>query len=651
MTRHSIAFKLAAFILSITFVILIVILGYNYYYSRQIILRQAEATSRNLARDTAGRIDAVLGGVEKVADNIAFSLEDATLSREEVLELNKRVLANNPEIYGMAIAFEPYFLETNKLYFAPYYFRSGGRISFSMLGSPSYRYFYMDWYQMPKELGKAVWTEPYHDSGGGRALMTTYSVPFYRTVDGQKVFAGVITADISLDWLESMLKKISIYDTGYAFLLSRHGTLIAHADKELVMNETIFTLAEEIKSPQLRSIGRQMLAGESAFVSLNDVLDESERYLFYTALHYGGWSLGVTFPKAEMMADITSLSNIMALIGMAGFLLLASLVITIARRITHPLTKLTDSALEIAAGNLDVKLPEITSSDEVGDLANSFDFMQTSLKEYINNLTSTTAAKERIESELRIASEIQMGILPKLFPAFPERKEFEVYASIEPAKEVGGDLYDFFFVDDEHFCFLLGDVSGKGVPAAFFMAVTKTLLKVVFEKGLDPGEVLSKVNADLAAENESCMFVTLFVAIMNINTGHIRYANAGHNPPVFVPCEGPPEWIPPLGDPVAGIMDGMEYTTKTMDMKPGDIIFIYTDGVTEAMNPDQKLYSEERLMNLITKSELRTSPELVKEIDDSIKVFTKGAEQSDDITMLAMQFCGPCECSLEEENK
>lgn len=649
MKHHSISFKLTALILSVTFVILAVILGYNYYYSRQIILRQAEDTSRNLARDTAGRIDAVLGSVQKVADNIAFSLEDATLTKTEILELNKRVLANNPEIYGMAIAFEPYFLEQSELYFAPYYFRSGGRISFSMLGSPSYRYFYMDWYQMPKELGRAIWTEPYYDSGGGRALMTTYTVPFYRTVDGKKIFAGVVTADIALDWLEEMIEQISIYDTGYAFLLSRHGTYITHPDDAVVRNETIFTLAQEIKSPQLRDIGRKMLAGKSAFVSLNDVLDDAERYLFYTGLNYGGWSLGVTFPKAEMMADVTRLSYTMLLIGAAGFILLATLVIFIARKITNPLSKLTGSALEIASGNLDADLPTINSSDEVGDLAESFSHMQASLKEYIHNLTSTTAAKERIESELRIARDIQMGILPKLFPAFPERKEFEVYASIEPAKEVGGDLYDFFFIDDDHFCFLLGDVSGKGVPAAFFMAVTKTLLKVVSEKGLDPGEVVSKVNADLAAENESCMFVTLFVAIMNINTGHVRYANAGHNPPVFVPCDGAPEWIPPLGDPVAGVMDGMEYTTETMTMKPGDIMFIYTDGVTEAMNPTQQLYSEERLMDLITNSDKRTSPELVKQIDDSIKVFAEGAEQSDDITMLAMQFCGPCECELDDE--
>jgi len=640
MKRHGIAFKLTTLTLSCAFIILAAIVGYNYYCSRDVILRQSEENSRLLAHQTTSSIDAVLSSVEKVAQNIAFSLEDATLTKEEILDLNRRVISNNPEIYGMAIAFEPYFLDKEKLYFAPYHYRSAGRISFSMLGSPSYRYFYMDWYQIPKELERAVWTEPYNDEGGGGVTMATYTVPFFRTVNGKRVFAGVVTADISLEWLEDMISHISIFDTGYAFLLSRHGTFITHPDRNLIMNETIFTLAEESKSEQLRKIGQDMLGGDNSFVLLEDVAGKGERYLYHARLKYGGWALGIIFPKAEMFADVTRLSRIMTLIGLAGFALLVGVIILIARRITTPLTKLSGAAHEIASGNLDLKLPEITSNDEVGDLAQSFTYMKNSLKEFIRDLTSTTAAKERIESELRIARDIQMGILPKLFPAFPERDEFEVFASIEPAKEVGGDLYDFFFVDEDHFCFLVGDVSGKGVPAAFFMAVTKTLLKVVSERGLDPGEVLTKVNADLATDNESCMFVTLFLAIIDIHTGETRYANAGHNPPIHIPETGKPEWIPPLGDPVAGIMEDMEYTTKSLTLTPGDILFIYTDGVTEAMDPAQKLYSEERLMEHVETMNKPSAPELVKDLDTSIKKFTLGAEQSDDITMLAFQFNG-----------
>ena len=642
MKRYPIAFKLTFLILSCAFVIVAAIVAYNYISSRDIILRQAEDNSRLLVAGTAGRIDSVLSGVQKVAENIAFSLEDTTLTRQEILELNRRVLANNPEIYGMAIAFEPYSLQPDKLYFAPYYFRSGGRIGFTMLGDAKYRYFYMDWYQIPKELGRSAWTEPYFDEGGGGVPMATYSVPFYRTVDGKSVFAGVVTADISLSWLQELVGSIRLYDSGYAFLLSRHGTFITHPDKNLVMNQTIFSLAEERGSRELRELGQQMLSGEAAFMPVGTLLSPKDSYMFSDGLKYGGWSLGVVFPRDEMLADVFRLSKSMIAIGVVGFVLLVLITVGIARRITHPLRELSASAHEIASGNLDLKLPEIRANDEVGDLAESFKHMKTSLKDFIRDLTSTTAAKERIESELRIAREIQMGILPKLFPAFPDRREFEIFASIEPAKEVGGDLYDFFFVDETHFCFLVGDVSGKGVPAAFFMAVTKTLLKVVAERGLDPGDILTRVNADLSSENESCMFVTLFLAIIDIETGETRYANAGHNPPVFLPCGGRPEWIPPFGEPVAGIMEGMQYSTKTMTLKPGDLLFIYTDGVTEAMDPDGGLFGDDRLMDMLTTENEPFAPKLVKDVGEAIRIFARGAEQSDDITMLAMQFMGKC---------
>ena len=642
MKRWPITFKLTLLILSCAFVIVATIVGYNYYYSRDIILRQTRENSRLLARETTESLDATLFSVQKVAENIAFSLEDSNMTSQEILELNRRVLANNPGIYGMAIAFEPYFMKADTLYFAPYYYRSGGRIGFTMLGDQNYRYFYMDWYQLPKELGQPVWTEPYFDDGGGSVVMATYSVPFYRTVNGKTVFAGVVTADISMNRLKEQVEKIRVFETGYAFLLSHHGTFLTHPNKDLVMNQTIFSLAEERGSERLRALGKNMLAGKPTFQAIGKALNDEECYLYSTGLKHGGWSLGILFPKDEMMADVHNLSKTMGLIGLAGFAILAFVTVFIARRITHPLRQLSGAAHKIASGDLDLKLPEITSRDEVGDLADSFRYMKTSLKEFIHDLTNTTAAKERIESELRIARDIQMGILPKLFPAFPDRKEFEVYASIEPAKEVGGDLYDFFFVDETHFCFLVGDVSGKGVPAAFFMAVTKTLLKVVCEKGLDPGKILTKVNADLSTDNESCMFVTLFLAIIDIETGEVRYANAGHNPPIFLPCGGKPEWIPPLGDPVAGIIDTMEYSTKTMKMAPGDIMFIYTDGVTEAMTSDKELYSEDRLMELMRTAPKPVAPALVKEVDTSIKAFTRGAEQSDDITMLAMQYMGNC---------
>ncbi|BHH86230.1 SpoIIE family protein phosphatase [Desulforhopalus sp. 52FAK] len=640
---NGIGFRLASLTLLAATLILTAIVGYNYSVSREMIVSLAEERGTLLAASTAQNISGVFKAVQKVMNTISFSLEDGGLTTRQVNELGHRVLIDNPEIYGSAIAFEPYGFQSDSKYYAPYHYRSGNDIIFSRLGGEDYQYFFMDWYQLPSELQHPIWTEPYYDNAGDYELMTTYAVPFYRIQEEHKVhkaLKGVVTADISLSWVQELIAGLSSQESGYVFMLSRYGTFIAHPNTNLVMNETIFTAAESLERQQLREVGRRMVAGESGVVELQDMPLTGDSFLYFSPLSEQQWSIGVVFPKKEIMADVSRLNREVATLGLLGFIVLVLLITYLATRITHPLRKLTESANDMASGNLEAELPETTSKDEVGELTNAFQTMRDSINSYISNLTETTAAKERIESELRIAHDIQMGILPKLFPAFPERKEFDIHASIEPAKEVGGDLYDFFFVDEKNFCFLVGDVSGKGVPAAFFMAVTKTLLKVVAERTLDPGEVLAKVNNDLAEDNESCMFVTLFLAVMDITTGEVRYASAGHNPPLLMAKGKDAEWIPPLNELVAGVMEDTSYTTKSMTISPGDTLFIYTDGVTEAMDSNQELYSEERLVEVMNGCKGKSAKQIIATVEDALKEFTGGAEQSDDITMLAMQYLG-----------
>lgn len=638
--KRGISFRLTVLILICTSLIFCAILGYNYVVSRGIIVRMAEEKGDYLADNTGQRLAEVFSSVSTVVDDLAQSLETGELNDERVRSLGSRVLQNHPEIFGTAIGFEPYRFDPYRKYFAPYHYRMNGGIVSTILGGDDYQYFYMDWYQLPRELEKPIWTEPYFDEGGGGELISTYSVPFYRQENGQRHLAGVVTADISLGWLQELVKGIDVCESGYGFLLSRYGAYISHPDSDLVMNETIFSRAEELALPALRALGRRMRSGEKGFVELDGFQGLGSVFVYYLPLPMQHWSFGLVFPKAELFADVSRLSTVMVGMGIGGIGLLAGLILLLSRAITRPLRLLTSAAQEIASGNLDLQLPEISSRDEVGDLAGSFQTMRASLKSHIADLTETTAAKERIESELSIAREIQMGILPKLFPAFPDRSEFDIFASIEPAREVGGDLYDFFFVDDNRFCFLVGDVSGKGVPAALFMAVTKTLLKVVAERGLEPGEVLAKVNDDLAAENDSCMFVTLFLAVLDVRTGEVRYSNAGHNAPLYMRESGEVEWIASACEPMAGAMEGMHYTTGTMFLAPGDSLFIYTDGVTEAMNMDDALFGEERLQDAVAGGSDASVTDTIRDVDAAIKSFSAGAEQSDDITMLAVTYLG-----------
>jgi sigma-B regulation protein RsbU (phosphoserine phosphatase) len=262
------------------------------------------------------------------------------------------------------------------------------------------------------------------------------------------------------------------------------------------------------------------------------------------------------------------------------------------------------------------------------------------LQESLDNLRRTRSAKERMESELNIGAEIQMSMLPLEFPAFPERADFDVHAALYPAREVGGDFYDLFLIDDNHFCFCVGDVSGKGVPAALFMAVTKTLIKSRAANDLSPASILSHVNSELSQRNESCMFVTVFLGILDLRSGDVAYGNAGHNPPYLKRANGELERIDQRHGPVIGAADGLAYGQDHLVMDAGDMLFLYTDGVTEAMDVDETLYSENRLKELLAANELSSVEHAVQVSVDDVWAFQGEAEQADDVTVLSVVYEG-----------
>jgi sigma-B regulation protein RsbU (phosphoserine phosphatase) len=249
-------------------------------------------------------------------------------------------------------------------------------------------------------------------------------------------------------------------------------------------------------------------------------------------------------------------------------------------------------------------------------------------------------ARRRMEDELNVGREIQMSMLPLTFPPFIDRNEFTIYATLIPAREVGGDFYDFFFIDDEHLCMCVGDVSGKGVPSALFMAVTRTLIKSAAADDPSPASILTRANTELSERNESCMFVTLFVGILDVKTGRVRYTNAGHNPPYLKRADGSVAAVDERHGPVIGGMPGLTYAEDELVLAPDDLLVMYTDGVTEAMSPTEDLYTEERLARLIRDRELATVEDAVRVVLGDIDVHAGGAEQSDDITVLAVRFQG-----------
>jgi sigma-B regulation protein RsbU (phosphoserine phosphatase) len=416
---------------------------------------------------------------------------------------------------------------------------------------------------------------------------------------------------------------------------------VTHPLKEVIMNETIFSVAEGWNYPALREIGRKMIRGETGFVRFPSMVTGKQCWVYYAPIPSTGWSLAVLFPQDELMSDVARLNRIVVGLGASGVLLLAIAVVLISRSITGPLRAMSAAAGTIATGNLNAKLPSVKSGDEVGKLTEALQYMQRSLKAYIQQLTETTAAKERIESELNIAHEIQMSILPKIFPPFPDKEEFDIYAFIEPAREVGGDFYDFYQVDDERLCFVMGDVSGKGVPASLFMAVAKTLIKANASQGFLPHEILSNVNNELSRDNESTMFVTVFCGILNMKTGEVLYANGGHTPPILLHNTGEIAFLETAPSLVVGALDNMIYTVQRFILQRGESIFLYTDGVTEAVNRKGEFYTEERLIKNLSTIEDRPIKEIITTMKVKLMAFSEGVPQSDDITMMIVKYYGP----------
>ena len=635
--NRSLVFKFILFVSCSTAFIFLLIIGSDYRFTRRVIRENIEENAQNLTLRTVNKIEAVLASVKKIPEQMAFSLEEETMTKDQIVKFLEMVVGHNDELYGAGIAFEPYAFDSTQLYFAPYFAKEKGKLVLDYMGDETYRYFYLDWYQIPRELSRPVWTEPYFDD----ILMVTYSVPFYRNTPEGRKLKGVICADISLEWLAKLVSSVKVLKTGDAYLISKNGTIITHAVKDLILNETLFSVAEQRNDPSIREIGRKMIAGGSGFVPFTSLARGKKCWMYYAPVPSTGWTLAVLFPEEEFLEDIRRHNLVVAVLGGLGMLLLVAVIAAISHSITKPLRDMAKAAGIIGKGNLDASLPAITSGDEVGKLAEAFGNMKVSLKDYIQKLTAATAAKERIESELKLAREIQTSMLPRIFPAFPDRKEFDIFAMMEPAKEVGGDFYDFVLIDDRKLFFVMGDVSGKGVPAALFMMITKTLLKNEALQNEAAHEILYHVNNIVALDNTTFMFATVFCGILDTVTGEVEYANAGHNPPLLYRSgsEGF-EFLDVDKGFVLGPLQDFKFVSKKITLNRGDTLFLYTDGVTEAMNPKKEFFQEQRLKEVLSRSKGYALADMIQALRTEVSAFVKQEPQSDDITMLVLKYLG-----------
>ncbi len=655
--NKGITFKLSLYILTGIICIFAAILTIDYQASRKMLMENAKNQASCLAISTVKEIENVLMAAEKIPSNLSPILKNIDCNESSIKQILKSNIENNTEVYGSCVAFSPYSYDSSLLYFAPYYYRKDDSIVYRKLGSDDYQYFFLNWYEIPLKQNKPMWTEPYYDESGGDIIMATYSVPFRKQKFNKQV-EGIITVDIDLSWLKQLIGNIRIFDSGYAFLISKKGNFISHPADSLIMHQSIFSLATALNRPDLAEIGKKMTAGETAFIPYQTLNNNIKAWMYYMPFPSNDWSIGIIFPEKELYADIYQLYFLLFSLGLGGIVLVFVLITLIARQITRPLHILALASEDIGAGNFNTQLPPIAGKDEIGCLTIAFMRMQDELKTYIENLRATTAAKNKIESELKIAHDIQQGILPKIFPPFPERDDVDLFAILDPAKEVGGDLYDFFFLSDYHLAFAIGDVSGKGVPASLLMAITRTLFRAKTTFGKSPSQIVSEMNKELCIDNENAMFVTFFLGIIDLKNGEIEFCNAGQNYPYILRENQHTELLRQTHGTPLGLFEHTNYQSGKIKLNKTDTLVLYTDGIPEAMNSKQELLGDAKLEEWLNTMTASQSPkEITNHLLETTRKYVDGAEQSDDITILILSYyfskinIKPSPMQLEIKNK
>ena len=554
----------------------------QFAFTQREIKQEASLRAESELKSAENKIMDVVNQAEAAVRNSIWVAQWCLENPDSLERIPQRVVSENPVVVGSTMALVPGYSTRNPLY-APYATRDleTGEIRMLSLATEEYDYPSMEWFTKPIELNDSYWSEPYFDENGGDILMTTFSMPVKDT-NGE--VAAILTADISLDWLTDFVGEIKVYPNAFSMVVSRSGQIMVCPVETLVMQTTVDQFASRSEDYEaLDHFNQAMLSGQSGEMPVR--YQGQINHVYFSPVERTGWFLSIVLPEKDLYGGVRRVGMIVKLLQLLG---LAMLIVI----------------LRVATKNQ---------------------------AKYL----SMNEQKERMENELHIAREIQMAMIPKTFPPFPERKDLDLAASIIPAKEVGGDLYD-FFIRDEKLFFCIGDVSGKGIPASLVMAVTRSLFRAMSAHEDSPSKIVASMNDSMAETNESSMFVTFFCGVLDLEAGHLHYCNAGHNPPMIL--TDAIRMLPVEPNLPLGIVKGSGFVEQETDFKYDDALFLYTDGLSEAENVFQEQFGEARIKKVLHGK--KHSEEHMKNIEQQVTLFVGEAPQSDDLTMLFIHYLG-----------
>ena len=559
----------------------------QYLFARKGIREEVERRAEVELQVKNLEIQKVMVAVETAMSNTVWVVENSLDEPDSLYGVLRRMVEQNQTIVGAGLMFTPDYYPEKGRWFEPYVTeRTDGGFDEAQIGGASHDYLEAEFYKSGINATGGNWSEPYYDDTGAKMMLCTYTMPV-RDSKGQTV--ALLGADVSLGWLSNVINASHIYPSSYNIMISRTGKVMVCPVDSFIMRRTIQEIAAMVNDATAQYINKQMMSGQSGRSILVDN-DGEKHYVFYAPVDGNtGWSMSIVCNDKEIFAGLRRVGRYSLLLLLAGMALLCFIIYRTARS--------------------------------------------------ARSLHEATVEKERISSELHIARRIQESMIPKIFPPYPDRKDVDIYASLLPAKEVGGDLYD-FYIRDEKLFFCIGDVSGKGVPASLLMAVTRSLFRITSAHEDLPENIVTSINEAMSDMNESNMFVTLFVGVLDLADGQLLYCNAGHDEPLLI-GKGVGT-LKAISNIPVGVIADWKYEGQQRIINPKTTIFLFTDGLTEAENTAKEQFGEQRVV-VTARGSLNSdgicNPEIViAQQADALNMFVGEAEQSDDLTMLAIRY-------------
>jgi len=575
--------------------------------------------------------DGIVSSIKLIEVPIIKSLTSSASNEAAVNSMIQALLEKHDYVKGCYLCLEKGFAPGRKEYCQRVMQGADGQYVFTQLAGKSLNYYNKDWYLLPKMLKQIYWSSPHYDNDVSDDMLITVSSPLFNS-DG--VFMGVVCCDMDFKHITRYFDFDSIHQA-YCIIVDEDGTIFHHPNEKYILKESIYNLKSQNGDNTWEVVGTNMTNGRSGKAIFGKGKDR--KTVFYGPLPRLNWSVAIVYSNQQIQEATQKCAVDIFLEGLIAALMVFFLVRFTMSKFARPIVEMAQAADKMAQGEYNASLPNTSSIQELNMLQTALLNMQNSLSTFVSQIQRNSAWQRRVDHEMEIASNIQLNMLPQISNAIQENPNIDLAAELTPARLVGGDLYDFYLINN-HLYFVVADVSGKGFPAALLMVETRSIVRSMVTSQLDPATLLKKLNDALYETNKSEMFVTMFVGLLDLSNGHLDYSNAGHNAPIILHRDGTLRELDVEPNLPLGNFDDFTFELQQTVLNPGDLIFLYTDGISEAEDMDHRLYGIDNIKKSLSKCVTRNAQSTIAQVEEDMSKHVGLALQNDDITAMALRY-------------